>query len=84
MARIQDFQQLLEDEHFRVRDMVAEVDHPQLGPIQVLGVGTKFSVTPAQVRTAAPLLGGHNEEIYCGLLDLSAEEMIRFKEQGII
>lgn len=84
VAHIQDFQQLLQDGHFKERDMVAEVDHPQLGRVQVLGVGTKFSVTPARVRTAAPLLGQHNEEIYCGVLDLSAEEMIRFKEQGVI
>lgn len=84
VARIQNFQQLLQDEHFRERDMVAEADHPQLGRVQVLGVGTKFSVTPARVRAAAPLLGQHNEEIYCDLLDLSAEEMIQLKEQGVI
>jgi crotonobetainyl-CoA:carnitine CoA-transferase CaiB-like acyl-CoA transferase len=77
-------QQILEDDHVRERDMVEEVDHPLCGKLEVYGVAPKFSLTPARVRSAAPLFGQHNEDIYMGVLDLSAEELATLEEEGVI
>ncbi|MBI2876109.1 MAG: CoA transferase [Candidatus Tectomicrobia bacterium] len=81
---ILDLQQILEDRHVQERDMIEEVDHPLCGKLKVYGVAPKFSLTPARVRSAAPLFGQHNEEIYAGVLDLSAEELVRLQEEGVI
>jgi crotonobetainyl-CoA:carnitine CoA-transferase CaiB-like acyl-CoA transferase len=43
-----------------------------------------LSETPCQVNRDAPLLGQHNEDIYCGELGYSAEQLNKFKSQGII
>src|SRR5229473_3379007 len=47
-----------------VRGMVCEVEHPTAGKLTHYGIAPKFSRTPAQVRTPAPLLGQDNAEVY--------------------
>jgi formyl-CoA transferase/CoA:oxalate CoA-transferase len=51
----------LADPQIRAREMVQQVLHPTLGPIQVLGVPVKLSDTPGSVRTAPPLLNKTQE-----------------------
>jgi crotonobetainyl-CoA:carnitine CoA-transferase CaiB-like acyl-CoA transferase len=53
----------IEDPHNRARGMIAEVKHPEYGRIPQIGVAPKFSDTPGSVRTPAPKLGEHTEEI---------------------
>lgn len=43
--------------------MLVEVEHKNLGAIQVGGVAPKLSATPGAVRRAPPALGEHTEEI---------------------
>ena len=64
--------------------MIASVDHPTAGSLKLFGVPAKFSRTPAEVRTPAPMLGEHNEEVYCGLLDLGAEKLDELREKNVI
>lgn len=45
------------------REMVVEVDHTRIGPMQTLGLPVKFSETPGRVHGAAPLLGEHTRSI---------------------
>jgi formyl-CoA transferase len=35
-------------------------------------------------RSAAPLLGQHNDEVYSGTLGYSAEQLAELKEQGVV
>jgi crotonobetainyl-CoA:carnitine CoA-transferase CaiB-like acyl-CoA transferase len=51
------------DPHNRARGMIAEVAHPEYGPIPQIGVAPKFSATPGRVRTPAPKPGEHTEEV---------------------
>jgi hypothetical protein len=32
----------------------------------------------------APLLGEHNEEIYCGRLGYTKEDLVKFRQTGVI
>ena len=41
------------------RDMLTEVAHTTLGPVQTLGLPIKLSATPGGPRHGAPLLGEH-------------------------
>jgi crotonobetainyl-CoA:carnitine CoA-transferase CaiB-like acyl-CoA transferase len=44
----------------------------------------KLSETPGEIKLPAPLLGQHNEEVYCGLLDYSKQQLASLAEEGII
>jgi crotonobetainyl-CoA:carnitine CoA-transferase CaiB-like acyl-CoA transferase len=81
---ILNFPQIVENEHVHARDMIVEVDHPTLGKLPIYGVGPKFSLTPGKIRSAAPLLGQHNEEIYQDLLGFNQEKTAQLKQRGII
>ena len=43
--------------------IVAEQDHPVVGPIKVVGIPVKLSVTPGEVGAPAPQLGEHTGDI---------------------
>ena len=60
---IYSYDQTLNDEHILSRNMVLDYDHPVAGAMKTLGFPAKFSETPGELRTAAPLLGQHNKEI---------------------
>ena len=60
---IYSYDQALNDEHILSRDMVLDYEHPVAGAMKTLGFPAKFSETPGELRTAAPLLGQHNKEI---------------------
>ena len=50
-------EEALNDPHNRARSMVVEVDHPTLGKVAQLGVGTKLSETPGAFRSFSPSPG---------------------------
>jgi benzylsuccinate CoA-transferase BbsF subunit len=52
-----------EHPHLRERGYIVELDHPELGRVRGLGAPFKLSRTPGGPRTAAPLLGQHQEEV---------------------
>ncbi len=52
------------------RDDIATVDDPVIGPVRMQGVYPRFSRTPGAIRSGAPRLGEHNDEVYRGLLGL--------------
>ncbi len=72
-----------DDPHNRARNMVVEVDHPTLGKIPHLGIGTKLSDTPGSVRTTAPLAGQHTDDVLAGI-GLDATAIAALKERGIV
>ena len=61
---IYDVSDIFADPHFRIRDMLVEVEQPgSATPVTVAGVPIKMSLTPGRVRHRAPLLGEHSREI---------------------
>jgi len=68
----------------RERGFFAQLDHPQAGKLEYPTVGYKMSETPWRGERAAPLLGEHNERIYCGRLGYSAEQMASMAAEGAI
>jgi crotonobetainyl-CoA:carnitine CoA-transferase CaiB-like acyl-CoA transferase len=65
----------------RAREMVVEVDQPQLGPVRLLGNPIKLSRTPADPTRPAPAFGEHTAEV---LRDAgySEEEVAAMLESG--
>ena len=75
--------ELLSDPHFREREFFVEVDHPEAGKLPYPGAPFRMSETPWQT-SRAPLLGEHNEEIYCQRLGYSREDLVKLRERGCI
>ncbi len=72
------------DPHVQARGDIEAVDDPMIGPTRMQGVYPRFSRTPGRIRTGAPKLGQHNEEVYRGLLGLSGEEIEALRRDGVI
>ena len=72
----------LEDPHLHAREMVAELTHPDYGPLKYLGIPIKLSDTPGRLGSAPPLFGEHNREV---LLDLgfSGSVIDEFERSGV-
>jgi crotonobetainyl-CoA:carnitine CoA-transferase CaiB-like acyl-CoA transferase len=43
-----------------------------------------MSATPPKIERSSPAMGEHNEEIFCGLLGYSLEDLDKLKEEGVI
>jgi len=80
---VQNLLEVINDPQARANDFFVTLDHPTHGRIEVIAPPVKFSKTPATVRTAAPELGQHTEEV---LLEYGYtwEDIAKFREQGII
>ena len=74
---------LLDSPQYNARGFWVDIDHPITGKLTYPGAPGIMSETPYQVERA-PLLGEHNEDIYCGLLGFSREDLIRLVGAGII
>ncbi len=84
-APINTVDKLVNDPHIaKAREMFVEVDHPKAGRMTITGSHLKFSDTPTGVRTPAPVLGQHNEEVYGELLGMSAEEVAALRDEGVM
>jgi formyl-CoA transferase/CoA:oxalate CoA-transferase len=60
---VRDVPEVLADPQLKARAMVAELHHPTIGPINVIGSPIKLSATPPSIRTPPPTLGQHRESI---------------------
>jgi formyl-CoA transferase len=75
---------MLEDAHFRAREAIVTTMHPKFGELKMQNVAPKLSKTPGSIRLPGPELGQHNEEVYGGILKLSAEKISELTAKGII
>jgi formyl-CoA transferase len=72
---------LMNDEHAKLREMVVELDHPQRGKWLNIGMPIKLSDSPAEIKRS-PLLGEHTDEILREVLGYSDAELGTLKEAG--
>ncbi|MCF6274584.1 MAG: CoA transferase, partial [Robiginitomaculum sp.] len=75
---------MLDDPHFKARQAIIKVAHPQFKNLQMQNVVPKFSKTPGKVRWTGPELGQHNDEIYRELLGMTKGEMQKLEDGKII
>jgi benzylsuccinate CoA-transferase BbsF subunit len=81
---VADNRRVVEDPHLRARGFWPEVEHPSVGRHPVAGVAWGFSRTPAEVQTAAPVLGQHTEWMLREVLGKSDEEIGRLRATGVL
>ncbi len=74
---------IFEDPHYKARDMIVDVPHPELGSLKVPGIVPKLSKTPGQIKWLGPKIGEHNNQVLkeIGLTDEQIEQLYK---KGII
>ncbi len=76
--------EIVEFPQHQARGFFIDVEHPVMGKVTMPGAPFNMTETVWQLRSPAPLLGEHNEEVYCGRLGYSKEDLVRLREQGVI
>jgi len=67
IAPVQSYEEAARDPHVREREMLQEVDVEGRRRVPIVGPAAKFSRTPTSVRSGAPALGAHTDEILAEL-----------------
>ena len=83
-APVQDYLDVLSDPQAIANEYVVEIEHPNVGPIKMLGLPIKLSETPGKVRTPAPELGQHTEEVLTEVLGYTWDDVTAFREAEAI
>jgi crotonobetainyl-CoA:carnitine CoA-transferase CaiB-like acyl-CoA transferase len=72
------------DPHVQARGDIETVTDPMIGPVRMQGVYPRFSRTPGAIRSGAPILGAHNDEVFGDLLGLDAEAREALRRDRVI
>ena len=84
LAPVYSPQGIYEDPHFNDRGFFVDVHHVVAGDARYPGPPFRVHSAPTTVRRAAPVLGEHNDEVYRGMLGLSASEMSGLRAAGVV
>jgi formyl-CoA transferase/CoA:oxalate CoA-transferase len=84
MGAINTIDRVVSHPQVAARGVLVECDHPVAGRVKSVGPPVRLSDTPGRVRTPAPLLGEHTEEVLSARLGLTPAELTRLRESGVI
>jgi crotonobetainyl-CoA:carnitine CoA-transferase CaiB-like acyl-CoA transferase len=65
------------------REMVVEIEHPEIPNLRMPGIPIKFSETHGTVRLPPPMLGQHTDEVL-GAIGYSIDDVTELRNAGII
>ncbi len=60
---VRSIDEVLADPQLIARAMIETVEHPTIGPLQMLGMPVKLSATPGRIRLPPPRLGEHTDSV---------------------
>jgi crotonobetainyl-CoA:carnitine CoA-transferase CaiB-like acyl-CoA transferase len=66
------------------RQAIVETTHPVAGAVRMTRPPVRMSDTPGSVRSAAPLLGQHTDQVLRERLGIEDEEIARLRRAGVI
>jgi crotonobetainyl-CoA:carnitine CoA-transferase CaiB-like acyl-CoA transferase len=73
----------MDDDQIRARQMVVDMIHQSWGAYRQLGIAPKFSLTPGAIRSHAPELGEHTDDVL-KTHGYSQEVIGRLKASGVV
>ncbi len=71
------------DPQVRARKMIVELDAPGGRKVKQIGISVKLSETPGSIRSLAPALGQHTDEVL-GSLGYSREQIEKWRAEGAV
>lgn len=75
--------EVMDDPQVRARQMVVDLVHESWGAYRQMGIATKLSRNPGRIRTHAPDLGEHTDEVLLAH-GFTASDIERLKNTGVI
>ncbi len=75
---------LVEDAHLNERGFFARLPHPQVGTQTHTGIPWILANAPQGVRSPAPLLGQHTDEVLRDVLQYTAEDIAQLRAQQVL
>ncbi|WP_254206456.1 CaiB/BaiF CoA transferase family protein [Nocardia alni] len=75
---------MVTDAHFKARDAIVRLLHPQLGEFPMQNVAPRLSDTPGRIHSLGPELGEHNAAIYRNMLGLEQSDLAELAGAGVI
>ena len=83
IGAIMDTHDLFTDPHLRSRGFIETVDHPTVGPVDLMRWPPRMSASEVPI-VAGPLLGEHTAAVLAADLGLDAAELAALREAGAI
>ena len=84
MGAINDIAQVVEHPQVKAREALVEMDHPRAGKVRMVGAPVRLSETPGSVRTPAPTLGEHTDQVLREVLGLGTDEIAALRAAGAL
>ena len=81
---VQNCMDLHRDENLEAFGFWHWLDHPHMGPSPYEGLQHRLSRTPGELRSPAPTLGQHNDEVLGGMLGMTAAEIEQLKLDKVV
>ena len=81
---VQNCMDLHRDENLEAFGFWQWLDHKVMGPSPYEGIEHRLERTPGELRTPAPTIGQHNDEVFGKMLGLDPAEIARLKEERVI
>ncbi len=77
-----DTAELMRDPHLVARDFIKTIQHPELGPVPMLGWAPRLSASEVDLQ-AAPLLGEHTDQVLSAELGLDTKAIAALRDCGV-
>ncbi len=84
VGKVNSIADIFEDEHFRARGNLAEIEEEGVGKVVVPNVVPTLSETPGRISNLGPRLGNATYEVMRDILELPASEIAKLRQQKII
>src|SRR5919199_1708349 len=82
---VRSMDEIIHDPHLHDRGFFTAVEHPELGRQFIYPGGAAiYNASPWRISRRAPLIGEHNEEIFCGELGVQKAALTLLAESGVI
>lgn len=84
LSAIKTIDDVVNDSHIAARDMIVDVEYPDLGTLRTFGQPVKLTRTPADARGIAPGVGEHTDMLLRSIGDMSEQRIAALHEAGVV
>jgi crotonobetainyl-CoA:carnitine CoA-transferase CaiB-like acyl-CoA transferase len=83
-TKVNELTDLAADEQILANEYIKEQEHPVLGPWKWVTTPLRYTKTPVSIRTPAPEIGEHTDEVLQEYLGYTAEEIAQLHADGVV
>jgi crotonobetainyl-CoA:carnitine CoA-transferase CaiB-like acyl-CoA transferase len=84
VGAINNIAQVVNHPQVAARGALVEMEHPRAGKVTITNVPMRLSKTPGSIRTPAPRLGEHTDQVMQEFLGMSPERLAALREAGVL